>query len=51
MAVTLTLSNHYKYQLMDKQIDLSADDSKILLINNHYEDGSDNQLITYLLKH
>lgn len=36
MAVVLTLSNHYKYQLMRKQIDLSADDLKILLMNNTF---------------
>jgi len=36
MAVTLTLSNHYKYQLMRKQINLSADDLKIILMNNTF---------------
>jgi len=36
MAVVLTLSNHYKYQLMKKQIDLSADDLKAILMNNTF---------------
>ena len=36
MAVVLTLSNHYKYQLMRKQINLSADDLKIVLMNNTF---------------
>jgi len=36
MAVVLTLSNHYKYQLMRKQIDLSADDLKIILMDNTF---------------
>jgi hypothetical protein len=36
MAITLTLSNHYKYQLMKKLIDLSADTLKIILMNNTF---------------
>jgi hypothetical protein len=36
MAVVLTLSNHYKYQLMKKKIDLSADSLKIILMNNTF---------------
>jgi len=36
MAVTLTLSNHYKYQLMKKTIDLSADTLKIILMNDSF---------------
>jgi len=36
MAVVATLSNHYKYQLMKKKIDLSADDIKIILMNNTF---------------
>ncbi len=36
MAVVLTLSNHYKYQLMDGKIDLLADTLKIILMNNTF---------------
>lgn len=36
MAVTLTLSNHYKYQLMKKKIDLSTDTLVMILMNNTY---------------
>lgn len=36
MAITLTLSNHYKYQLMKKLVDLSADTLKIILMNNTF---------------
>lgn len=36
MAVTLTLSNHYKYQLMKKKIDLSVDTLVMILMNNTY---------------
>ena len=36
MAVVLTLSNHYKYQLMKKNIDLSSDALKIILMNNTF---------------
>lgn len=36
MAVTLTLSNHYKYQLMKKKIDLSADTLIMILMNTTY---------------
>jgi len=36
MAVVSTLSNHFKYQLMDKKIDLSADTLKIILMNNTF---------------
>lgn len=36
MAVTLTLSNHYKYQLMKKKIDLSADTLVMVLMNTTY---------------
>ena len=34
MAITLTLSNHYHYQLMKKAIDLSADVLKIILMSD-----------------
>lgn len=43
MAVVSTLSNHYKYQLMDKQIDLSADTLKIMLMNNVFAFDKDAQ--------
>lgn len=33
MAVALTVSNHYKYQLAKKLIDLSTDTLKIILMN------------------
>lgn len=36
MAITLTLSNHYKYQLMKKKIDLSADTLIAILMNNTF---------------
>ena len=36
MAIEITLSNHYKYQLSKKKIDLSADDLKIILMNNTF---------------
>lgn len=36
MAVVATLSNHFKYQLMDKKIDLSADTLKIILMNDTF---------------
>ena len=36
MAVILTVSNHYKYQLMKKKIDLSADTLVMILMNNTY---------------
>jgi len=36
MAITLTISNHFKYQLMDKQVDLSADTLKIILMDNAF---------------
>lgn len=36
MAITLTLSNHYKYQLMKKKIDLSADTLIMILMNTTY---------------
>ena len=38
MAITLTLSNHYKYQLMKKQLDLSAtgDVLKIILFGPEF---------------
>lgn len=48
MAVVLTLSNHYKYQLMDKQIDLSADSLIILLMNNTFAFNKDTHA-TYAL--
>ena len=41
MAVTTTLSNHYKYQLMKKSIDLSADILKIILMNDTFEFDKD----------
>jgi len=36
MAQTITLSNHYKYQLAKKKIDLSADTLIIILMDNTY---------------
>jgi hypothetical protein len=36
MAVIKTLSNHYKYQLMKKNIDLSTDTLKIILMDNAF---------------
>ena len=36
MAITLTLSNHFKYQLMAKAIDLSGDTLKIILMNDTF---------------
>lgn len=36
MAITMTISNHYKYQLMKKRIDLSVDTCKIILMNNTF---------------
>lgn len=36
MAVTLTVSNHYKYQLAKKLVDLSTDTLKIILMNTTF---------------
>ena len=36
MAVVSTLSNHYKYMLMDSKIDLSEDTLKIILMNTTF---------------
>lgn len=36
MAVVITLSNHYKYQLSKKKVDLSADTLIAILMNNTY---------------
>ena len=36
MAITQTLSNHYHYQLMKKQIDLSADVLKLILMGPEF---------------
>jgi len=36
MAVTLTVSNHAKYQIGKKEIDLSADTLKIILMNTTF---------------
>ena len=36
MSITQTLSNHYKYQLMKGNIDLSTDTLVIILMNNTY---------------
>lgn len=36
MAVTLTVSNHAKYQMADGKIDLSADSLKIILMNDSF---------------
>ena len=41
MAVTLTLSNHYKYQLMKKLVDLSVDTLIIILMNNTFAFAKD----------
>ena len=41
MAVTMTLSNRYKYQLMKKKIDLSADTLKIILMDNSFAFNKD----------
>jgi hypothetical protein len=36
MAITVTLSNHYKYQLANKKIDLAADTLKIILMDDSF---------------
>lgn len=36
MAITLTMSNHAKYQLANKQIDLDSDTLKIILMNTTF---------------
>lgn len=36
MAITTTLSNHYKYQLANKKIDLAADTLKIILMDDSF---------------
>ena len=36
MSIVLTLSNHYKYQLMKKAIDLDADTLKIILMDETF---------------
>jgi len=41
MAVTLTLSNHFKYQLADGKVDLSADTLKIILMNDTFSFDKD----------
>lgn len=41
MAVTAILSNHYKYQLAKKLIDLSADDIRVCLVRNGYSFNPD----------
>jgi len=42
MAVTATLSNHYKYQLGKKQIDLSADSIIVCLMREGFVFNKDN---------
>lgn len=41
MAVSAVLSNHYKYQLAKKQIDLSADDILVCLLRSGYSFNPD----------
>jgi len=41
MAVTKTFSNHFKYMLADKQIDLSADTIKVILMNTTFSFDQD----------
>lgn len=36
MAVVGTLSNHFKYQLMKKQIDLDADELRVILMKDTF---------------
>ena len=36
MAITVTASNHWKYQLGKKQVDISADTFKIILMNDSF---------------
>lgn len=36
MAVTCTLSNHWRYQLGKKMVDISADTFKIILVNDTF---------------
>ncbi len=36
MAIVVTLSNHWKYQLGKKQVDISADTFKIILMNDSF---------------
>ena len=36
MAITVTVSNHFKYQLAKKLIDLSADTLKVILMNTTF---------------
>jgi hypothetical protein len=36
MAITVTLSNHWKYQLGKKLVDISGDDFKIILMNDSF---------------
>jgi hypothetical protein len=36
MAITITLSNHWKYQLGKKMVDVSADTFKIILMNDSF---------------
>lgn len=36
MAIVVTLSNHWKYQLGKKLVDVSADDFKIILMNDSF---------------
>lgn len=36
MAITITLSNHWKYQLGKKLVDVSADTFKIILMNDSF---------------
>ena len=36
MAIVATLSNHWKYQVLKKQVDLSADTFKIILMNTTF---------------
>lgn len=36
MAITITLSNHWKYQLGKKLVDISEDNFKIILMNDSF---------------
>jgi hypothetical protein len=41
MAITATASNHFKYQLAKKAVDLSADTIKIILMNTTFSFNKD----------
>jgi len=41
MAITITASNHAKYQILDGKIDLSADTLKVILMNSTFSFDKD----------